>query len=177
MAPQIGNTVLNEAALRRLLTNSALSLVYLESSTRVVLRRLDDFIGSKSTLPPVHWQYGRAFGPTLEIRWAPEGDLFGVMVLTENLSLPTLSEGWLPNPWVGRLDPTPRKRDILLYGVNTGAGTWHDPRLPHLLDYPIGTRNAERVVLKVLDYTAHGLVVLTRFCELAAYQKPPDEKV
>src|SRR5215471_8417950 len=118
--PRIVLSTLDESALRRTLTefSSKLTTIYLESETRVVLAPLSDFLGPRITLPPVRWLTGRAFGPTLEIRWHADGEQFGTVALTENGPLPA---NWQDSPWNVLLDQETRPRDVLLVGVNTIA--------------------------------------------------------
>ncbi|HVO42542.1 MAG TPA: hypothetical protein VMT34_07960 [Aggregatilineales bacterium] len=179
-APRIARATLDETELRRILMDhaAALPLIYLESSTRIVLRPTADFLGPKITLPPIRWLVGRAFGPTLEIRWALREGQFAATALTESVETPPT---WTPSPWMGRLDPTTRPRDILLYGTNVSVlppgsvqlpggvrdGVWVDERIPRFLDYPLVDPKAQHVVLRGVDYTSRGIVVITRFCELA----------
>src|SRR5258708_5896545 len=122
MTPQISVATLDEAALRQTLTalpGKPLTTIYLESETRIVLIGIEDFLGPKITLPPVRWSVGRAFGPTLEICWRLDGDLFEVMALTENAALKP--PAWKDSPWMSRLDSATRPRNVLLAGVNSIA--------------------------------------------------------
>jgi hypothetical protein len=187
MPPQLTTTTLDESALRQALSTHAaqLTTIYLESETRVVLAPLVDYLGPKITLPPVRWLTGRAFGPTLEIRWRHDGaaDLFSATGLTETATGP---EGWQNSPWNAVLDGTTRPRDVLLAGINTTAlpgdhvlfnvqpqgGVWIDSRIPRPLYYPASSLNAQRLVLRCVDYLSRGLVVITRLCALAAYDAP-----
>src|SRR5579871_5960331 len=121
--PRLVTSTIDESALRQTLAefNAALTTIYLESETRVVLTPLSDFLGPRITLPPVRWLTGRAFGPTLEIRWNADGvqrEQFGAVALTENGSLPA---NWQDSPWNALLDPDTRPRDVLLVGVNSIA--------------------------------------------------------
>ena len=181
--PHVVMSTLDESTLRRTLGefSAALTTIYLESETRVVLAPLTDFLGPRILLPPVRWLTGRAFGPTLEIRWHLDGDQFAAVALTENGPLP---ENWQDSPWNKLLDPDTRPRDVLLVGVNSIAlprdhalynaqpqgGLWIDTRIARPLNYPVSDPKARRVVLRCVDYLSHGLVVLTRLCALAAYK-------
>src|SRR5262249_40965789 len=143
-----------------------------------------DFTGPKITLPPVRWSVGRAFGPTLEIRWRLDGDQFEAIALTENAAL--RPPGWKDSPWMSRLDSTTRLRDVLLAGVNSialppdhaaynarsGGGLWLDQRLSRPLIYPAPDPKAKRLVLRCLDYLSRGLVVMTRMCAIETYVEP-----
>ncbi|MEP7289688.1 MAG: hypothetical protein ABI947_28385 [Chloroflexota bacterium] len=183
LAPRVLTASLNEADLRQTLTEfkANLTTIYLESETRVVLVPITDFLGPKITLPPVRWLVGRAFGPALEIRWHSEGNQFETATLTENNSGPA---DWQASLWNPKLDPITRPRDVLLVGTNTTSlppehilynaqpqgGLWIDTRFPHPLNYPVADLQAQRVVLRCIDYLSRGLVVLTRLCTLAPYQ-------
>jgi hypothetical protein len=189
MPPQLTTATLDEAALRQALSTHAtqLTTIYLESETRVVLAPLADYLGPKITLPPVRWLTGRAFGPTLEIRWRLDGaaDLFSATALTETTSSP---EGWLGSPWNAILDATTRSRNVLLAGVNSTllpsdhklfkvqpqGGVWIDMRIPRPLYYPAPNPKAQQLVLQCVDYLSRGLVVITRLCALVAYDAAQD---
>ncbi len=180
--PRISTATLDETGLRKALSQfrGDLKLIYLESETRVVLAPLEDYLGPRITLPPVRWLIGRAFGPELEIRWHLENDLYESSTLTENNKGPA---DWQPGKWT--LDPTTRSRDVLLRGVNITTlspdhflynaqpqgGTWIDIRIPRPLPYPAPDPKAERVVLQCVDYLSRELVVITRMCGLATYQR------
>jgi hypothetical protein len=182
MPPRLLSASLDEAALRRVLSayNNLLTLVYLESETRVVLAPLVDFLGPKITLPPVPWLVGRAFGPTLEIRWHTEGDQFEALSLTESGAGP---DDWQASPWTPLLDPVTRERYVLLAGVNSTAlpsdhtlynaqpdgGLWVDTRIARPLNYPAPDPKAERVTLRCIDYCSRGIVVISRLAALASY--------
>src|SRR4051812_43195725 len=118
MPPRLVTASLDETALRQTLTSFSASLktIYLESETRVVLAALADFLGPKIVLPPVRWLVGRAFGPTLEIRWRLDGDQFEAVALSETDSGP---KDWQDSPWNRLLDPATRPRDVVLVGVNS----------------------------------------------------------
>jgi hypothetical protein len=181
--PRVVTATLDEAALRRVLTefNASLTTIYLESETRIVLAPLTDFLGPKITLPPVRWLSGRAFGPTIEIRWQLQDDQLQAAALTENSKTPS---DWQDSGWNALLDAAVRSRDVLLVGTNSLAlprdhilykaqpqgGLWIETRIPRPLHYPVSDPKAERVVLRCIDYLARGLVVLTRAVELAAYK-------
>ena len=184
MPPRLLTAALDEPALRRTLSDSgaALTTIYLESETRIVLAALSNFLGPKITLPPVRWLTGRAFGPALEIRWRLDGEQFEVTALTESDAGP---KGWAESPWNPLLDPATRPRDVLLVGVNSLAlppdhvlynaqpqgGLWVDTHIPKPLYYPASDPKARRVVLHCMDYLSRGLVVLTRLCSLASYDE------
>ena len=184
MPPRLLNATLDEPALRWTLSDSgpALTTIYLESETRIVLTALSNFLGPKITLPPVRWLTGRAFGPALEIRWRSEGDQFEVTALTESDAGP---KGWTDSQWNALLDPAARPRDVLLVGVNSTAlalehvlynsqpqgGLWVDTRIPRPLYYPAPDPRVRRVVLHCMDYLSRDLVVLTRLCSLASYDE------
>lgn len=173
---------LEEAALRRVLSthSSLLTTIYLESETRVILAPLADYLGPRITLPPVPWLVGRAFGPTLEIRWHSDGDQYDALALTESGAGPG---DWTASPWNSLLDSGTRERDVLLVGVNSTAlpadhrlynaqpqgGLWIDTRIAQPLNYPAPDPKAERVVLRCIDYMSHGVVVITRLTALASY--------
>ena len=181
MPPSLVNTVHDEAALRRTLTefSSQLTTIYLESETRIVLAPLSDFIGPKIMLPPVRWLTGRAFGPTLEIRWHMDSDNFATTALSETGIGP---QGWQLSTWNTILDAEPHSRTVLLRGINVSAlppdhvlhntqgGHWVDGRIPRLLNYPGVPVGAARVVLNCVDYLSQGLVVITRLCSLGVYE-------
>jgi hypothetical protein len=183
MPPRLLTTTLDESGLRQTLVafNADLRYIYLESETRIVLAPLSDFVGPKITLPPVRWLVGKAFGPSLEIRWRLEGDQFETIALTESGAGPT---GWKESAWNPLLDPAPRPRNVLLAGVNSIAlpsdhvlynaqpqgGLWVDSRIPRPLYYPLPDPKARRAVLRCVDYLSRGLVVITRLCDLAAYE-------
>ena len=183
MAPRLTTASLDEAELRAVLSDQAanLPLIYLESQTRVVLAPLTDFLGPKITLPPVRWLVGRAFGPNLEIRWQMGADRFAATALTENIAGPT---GWAESDWNKHLESVTKTRNMLLFGVNLDTlppdhplcklprtTAWYDIHVPHLLNYPGVDSHARRVILRGIDYSSRGLVVLTRFCALV----PSDE--
>ena len=182
MPPRIVSSVLDERGLRDALTEfrTSMTTVYLESETRVVLAPLSNFLGPRITLPPVRWLVGRAFGPTLELRWYLDGSQFNVSALSEAGIGP---QHWLESGWNSLLDPEALPRNVLLAGLNANAlpvdhalyrfqnGLWVDPDLPRPLSYPGVDPQAERVMLRCLDYTVRGLVVITRLCELALYQQ------
>jgi hypothetical protein len=181
--PRIFTASLDEAQLRQVLNTfqSELNIIFLESETRVVLAPLGDFLGPKITLPPVRWLTGRAFGSNLEIRWHLEGSQFEAVALTESERGP---QDWQPSGWNLKLDESTRQRNVLLMGVNIrnlsadhilyGAqpqgGLWIDERIPRPLNYPEIDRQAERVMLKCIDYLSRGLVVVSRLSGLAAYK-------
>ena len=191
MPPHLTNALLDEAALRKALNDhsTALTTIYLESETRVVLTALADFLGPKITLPPLHWLTGRAFGPTLEIRWhlsgerGNQGDQFEATALTESNAGPT---DWRPSAWNPLLDAETRERDVLLRGVNSltlpkdhrlhnvqpQGGLWIDLHIPRPLRYPTTDLAASRLMLHCIDYCSQGLVVITRLCTLKEFQEP-----
>jgi hypothetical protein len=184
MPPRLLTASLDEPALRQTLSDAgpALTTIYLESETRIVLTALSNFLGPKITLPPVRWLTGRAFGPALEIRWRLDGDQFETTALTESEVGP---KGWQESGWNTLLDPVPRPRDVLLVGVNSTAlppdhvlynaqpqgGLWIDIHIPRPLYYSAPDPKARRVVLHCLDYLSRGLVVITRLCSLASYDE------
>jgi hypothetical protein len=186
MPPRLLNATLDESALRACLSrfSADLTTIYLESETRVVLAPLPDFLGPRVTLPPVRWYVGRAFGPSLEIRWnlqGDQGDHFEAIALTESASGPS---DWQPSAWNPLLDAETRSRTVLLRGVNTGAlppdhvlfdrqsqgGLWIESSIPHPLTYPAPEPKAERVALRCVDYLSRGYVVITRMAALDTYQ-------
>lgn len=166
--------------LRRVLERHAerLPYLYLESETRVLLVRLTDYLAGK--LPDVRWQVGRAFGPDLEMRWRRDDLSLEAQWLCEDESAPP---GWTPSDWNVRLDATAQARNVLLAGVNTltlppdhalanaapNGGLWLSDSIGAPLRYPVSDPRAERVVLRCLDYTVGGIVVLTRLCDVATY--------
>ena len=178
--PRIVIATLDESVLRQTLVDlrASLTTIYLESETRVVLAPLSDFLGPKITLPPVRWLVGRAFGPTLEIRWHLDGDQYEAAALTETGTLPP---NWQESAWNRLLDPTTRSRGVLLAGTNSRAlprdhnlydaqgGLWIDTRISRPLNYPVADLKAGRVVLRCIDYFSRGLVVLTRLAALEPY--------
>ena len=188
-SPRLSNALLDETGLRKALNDHAASLttIYLESETRVVFTALADYLGPKITLPPVRWRMGRAFGPTIEIRWhlgnepGSQGDQFQATCMTETNVGPS---NWQPSAWNALLDAETHSRDVLLRGVNSIAlpkdhlsfnvqpqgGLWIDIRVPRPLRYPTTSLTAPRLVLKCIDYYSQGLVVLTRLCELTGLQ-------
>src|SRR5260221_3194588 len=148
--PYVTVRTLDERGLRQVLSGlpgKPLTTIYLESETRIILTGIEDFLGPKIILPPVRWLYGRAFGPDLEIRWRQDGDQTEAIALTETGSLGP--SGWRESPWMARLDPATRQRDILLVGLNTidlppdhaaynarpSGGLWLDMKIPRPLAY------------------------------------------
>jgi hypothetical protein len=182
MPPRLSTASLDEATLRQTLAtyNNVLTTIYLESEARVVLAPLSSYLGPKITLPPVRWLTGRAFGPTLEIRWRMDGEQYESTALTESDAGPM---DWQPSSWNARLDAVTRPRDVLLRGINAATlppehvlhnsqrdcGIWIDERIPQPLTYPAPDRAARRVVMRGIDYLSWGVVVLTRLSALATY--------
>jgi hypothetical protein len=187
--PRIVIATLNEGELRKTLTTfrADLTTIYLESETRVVLTPIQDFIGPRITLPPVHWLCGRAFGPNLEIRWhtdrqGAQNNQFEVMALTESNAGP---QNWQASGWTLLLDSVVKPRNVLLAGINNlnlptnhmlyraqpEGGLWIEESIPRPLHYPHVDPKADRVILRCVDYLSRGLVVLTRLREFAPYNK------
>lgn len=174
--PRVLLAALNAPDLRLTLqaASSELPYVYLESETRVVLMLLAAYLEDNAQ---TYWTQGRAFGPELEIRWRRDDLSFDVQSLCEDdRALP----GWTPSDW--KLDTDAQPRDVLLAGLNVAAlpkdhplfstqgGVWIAESIARPLLYPIRDRYATRVVLRCLDYRSGGRVVITRLCDLAAYQ-------
>lgn len=159
-----------------------LPLVYLESETRIELLAASAplFLDRLS-----RWTHGRAFGPTLEVRWTRDDLTCSALALFEGDALiprgdlPTAPiTQWEASPLHARIDPAPRERTIILLGVNVAAlspdhalydpagGAWMSERAGRLLRYPVRDPLTPRVGLRCLDYTVHGYPALTRLCEL-----------
>ncbi len=144
MTPGVWLTAFQSAALPDLLRmyTDRLQYVYLESRTRVVLIPFAD--GS------AQWQRalsGRAFGPTMEIRWRRADTLsIDAQILWEQdrapADIPEQRIQWTASEWNTRFEPVPRQRNVLL------------------ADRPDS-------ILRCLDYLCEGVVVLTRLCTLA----------
>ena len=144
MTPGVWITTFQSAALSDLLQayTNQLQYVYLENRARVVLLPFAE--GS------TQWQHalsGRAFGPTMELRWRRADTLStDAQLLWEQdrapADLPEQRIRWTASDWNTRFEPGPRPRNVLL------------------IDRPDSN-------LRCLDYLCEGVVVLTRLCTLA----------
>jgi hypothetical protein len=118
-----------------------LRYVYLESPVRVALLPFAD-----GAAEAMRAHTGRAFGPTLEVRWRRLDTLIDAQLLwEEGHAPPDLPENqikWSASKWNALFEPTPRTRTLLLS------------------DRPDST-------LRCLDYLCEGVVVLTRLCDIA----------
>jgi len=122
---------------------------------------------------PQHWPQGRAFGPTLEVRWEQVGAGFTVEMLTEQEKPPLASDAWQrESPEIDGC----HARLLLLWGERgRGASSpteWIEIRIPRALSYPIEPTASEsetallRVAIEAYDYTVADVPVTTRWAQL-----------
>lgn len=143
MTPGVWLTSVQIAALPILLQAQAdrLQYIYLESPTRVLFT---PFENNSTQWHQAH--SGRAFGPTLEVRWR-RADMLSVeaqLLWEEARTPPNIPEQrikWTASDWNTRFEPAPRTRNVVL------------------IDRPDS-------MLRCLDYLCEGVVVLTRLCEI-----------
>ncbi len=184
MPPCVLLATLDEAGLERALTSVAgdLRFVYLESETETLIAPFSDYGAGR--LPALRWTVGRAFGPTLEVRWRRDDLNYDAQALSEGDIAPL---AWTTSAWDAQLDPLTRARDVLLAGVNTltlpvdhvlakaapDGGMWFSESIARPLRYPVSDPRADRVTLRCVDYLAGRLVVLTRLVDLVPYAPSP----
>ncbi|MHB8625565.1 MAG: hypothetical protein ACYDBJ_08495 [Aggregatilineales bacterium] len=144
MTPGVWLTSFQTSALPDMLRAHADQLrhIYLDSPTRVLFAPFSD--------SPAQWQQahsGRAFGPTLEVRWR-RADMLSIeaQLLWEAdrapPDVPAQRIKWTASDWNTRFEPAPRPRNVLL------------------TDRP-------DLMLCCLDYLCEGVVALTRLCDIA----------
>lgn len=143
MTPGVWLTSFQNAALPELLRAYAdqLQYLYLESPARI---ELIPFADSSTRWQQAH--SGRAFGPTMEIRWQRADTLsIEALLLWEQghapVDMPAQRIQWTASDWNARLESAPHPRNVLL------------------ADRP-------ESMLRCLDYACEGVVVLTRLCEV-----------
>lgn len=122
---------------------------------------------------PQNWLQGRAFGPSMEVRWRREAIGFVVELLTEQ-TVSALPEGeWQQlSPEIDGL----ASRTLLLWGERGEAASnpweWVTIRIPRALRYPIdvaelsATPSLLRVNIQAYDYTIAAQPVATRWLQL-----------
>jgi len=154
------------SAVNQLSQNGALQFIYAEEPANIYLERF--------RLPDPRWTHGRAFGPTLEVRWSKRYDgQVDVTVLTE--STLTLGSNWRRVEDWDKTNVVAEDGTTMLLGVfkqhrmAPGGGgpnapaEWADARVPHPLLYPVqATPNDRWARLKVKTYRVNGCPVLTR---------------
>ncbi len=133
--------------------------------------------------PQASWTHGRAFGPTLEVRWSHRRDgQVDLLLLTEGEPCP---QGWESTPVAedeGPLDvDMAEESTVLLVGTHRRhlasshrkAGQdvpheWIETRIPRPLVYPLPEtpEPARWVQLRVKVYRAAGRPVLTRMLDV-----------
>jgi len=133
--------------------------------------------------PQPGWTHGRAFGPTLEVRWSRQRDgQADLLLLTESEPCP---KDWTPIPVA--IDERPVEIDVAeestvmlvgthrrhLASTHRKAGQdvpheWIETRIPRPLVYPLDeTPEPERWArLRVIVYRAAGRPVLTRMVDM-----------
>lgn len=113
------------------------------------------------------WRDGRAFGPSIELRWRHKGDGYAVCLATED----DVPSGSLSRKEEGQFQRT--SLDIRLWGeydaayaAQTHADVWIEGQIPRLLDYPIGGAPLQ-VALRVMQYwRSNGNLAFVRFAEI-----------
>jgi len=175
------------ATLEALRATYVLDYLYWESEATIEL--------TAYRTPDPAWSHGRAFGPSLEVRWQRTGEGFEMLLLTER-PLP-LPQGWQPLPEAtaggqGEADtpfPYPDSVDspaqVLLWGTHIrhlqhphrlagGEGdVWIETRIPRPLRYPV--RGAPPwVKARVITYRYRGRPVLTRLVSLEGEKHEPE---
>lgn len=128
--------------------------------------------------PDPVWLHGRAFGPTLEVRWDQVDEGFELFLLTE--TTPDLPAEWtlVSDAFVGQ------SSQILLWGTHidyleqphhlageTGRA-WIETRLPRPLDYPV-SGGPRWVKANVVIYYRHSRPVVTRLATLEGETNEP----
>lgn len=123
---------------------------------------------------PSAYTTGRAFGPTVEVRWhTVPHNAFSVQILAEQ---PVYLDGFVEVP--RSFDPAPSEPyHILLFGTLArdlkdehywGASAdrvWIETRIPRPLQYPVDDAYHQVGVL-VHDYCMNGMTIATRWLEL-----------
>ncbi len=130
--------------------------------------------------PEASWSHGRAFGPTLEVRWTLRYDgQVDLLLISEREPCP---EGWEPVSVAGdegplEVDESKKSKWVMLVGTHRRhlasthrkAGQevpheWIETRIPRPLVYPLPEKSKPKrwARLKVIIYRAASRPVLTR---------------
>lgn len=131
--------------------------------------------GKESLLSSGLWEMGRLFNKEYELRWRVEGEQYRMTVLTEAAELPAIPDGTCYEQIANGWDTDETK--IMLWGsyesYSEDIEGFLEVRIPKFLKYPAPTTgpwsNKEQAVIYCVNYLKDGLVLYTRFKEIAKY--------
>jgi hypothetical protein len=139
--------------------------VYAERMEEITLCWAADLVGGLAA-----WPAGRAFGPTLELRWEQIGHGYRLIFLSEEAA-PPLAEELAWSKRATYLETV--ERWALLWGeYDAGTDTWFETQIPRPFAYPVDAKG-QRVRLVGVDYRQNGVTIITRLKGVEPYEPAP----
>jgi hypothetical protein len=125
-----------------------------DKSAYALVRRVDDinFVsfdpgGVESLLKD--WAEGQVFNNKAELRWRLSGEVYSVLLMTEEETLPPSFQPLTGSPYEVRDPSFKEDHGFLLWGTKLAQENWLETRIPRALQYPVQTSKKPRLAYRL----------------------------